>query len=616
MRPFLAAALALAFALPVTTGSVRAGEDPPWRIGSSLMGEPKYASGFAHFDYVDPKAPKGGMLRLGHEGTFDSFNPVTEKGNPAEGLGLVFQHLMTSALDEISTEYGDVAEALKYPADFAWVTYRLNPKARWHDGSPITADDVVWSFRAQVDNDPSRAFYYKHVQKVEASGPNEVTFTFDQAGNRELPQIVGQMIVLPKAWWEGTTADGKKRSIADSSLEPPMGSGAYRIDRFEAGRFVTYKRVENWWAADLPVHVGTNNFDEIRYEYFREETALMEAFKGDVYDVRFENIAKNWATAYDFPARAAGRVVLDKIPQAGRGIMVGFLPNLRREKFADPRVRRALALTFDFEDMNRTLFFGEYERISSYFYPTELASSGLPEGAELAILKAAETAGPIPATIYSKPFANPTTPDPTAARTNLREALALLGQAGWVQKDGKLVSTKTGEPFRIELLLNGGALQRVAVRWRETLLKLGIDLTIRPVDSSQYVNRTRSFDFDMIYGGWPQSLSPGNEQVSFFGSESAAREGSQNWLGIQNPAIDAIIKRILFATDRAELVAATRALDRVLLANDYVVPGWTTSVTRMARWDRFSHPAELPKYSTGFPTIWWWDAAKAAKTGR
>ncbi len=599
----------------VGTVPVRA-DEPQWRIGSSLMGEPKYRAGFTHFDYVDPKAPKGGSLRLAHEGTFDSFNPVTEKGNAAEGLGLVFQQLMTSALDEISTEYGDVADALKYPDDFTWVTYRLNPKARWHDGSPITVDDVVWSFRAQVDNDPSRAFYYKHVTKVEATGPNEVTFTFDQAGNRELPQIVGQMLVLPKTWWEGTTADGRKRSIADSSLEPPMGSGPYRIDRFEAGRFVSFRRVEGWWGAELPVHVGTNNFDEIRYEYFREETAQMEAFKSDSYDVRFENIAKNWATAYDFPARAAGRVVLDKIPQAGRGIMVGFLPNARRDKFADPRVRRALSLTFDFEDMNRTLFFGEYERVSSYFYPTELASTGLPEGAELEILKEAEKAGTIPAEVFTTPFVNPLTADPTAARANLKDALALFAEAGWVQKGGRLVSAKTGEPFRIELLLNGGTLQRVAVRWRETLSKIGVELAIRPVDSSQYINRTRAHDYDMIYGGWPQSLSPGNEQVSFFGTESADRDGSQNWVGIKNPAIDAIIKRILYAKDRTDLVAATRALDRVLLWNHYVVPGWTTSMTRMARWDRFSHPDSLPKYSTGFPTIWWWDAEKAARTGK
>lgn len=616
MRSTVSAALLLGLALGLGAAPSAIAADPEWRIGSSLMGKPKYEAGFKHFDYVNPDAPKGGALRLSHDGTFDSFNPVTEKGNPAEGLGLVFQHLMTGALDEISTEYGDVAEALKYPDDFAWVTYRLNPKARWHDGTPITAEDVVWSFRAQVDNDPSRAFYYKHVTKAEVTAPGEVTFTFDQAGNRELPQIVGQMIVLPKAWYEGTSADGRKRSIADSSLEPPLGSGPYRVDRFEAGRYVVFKRVENWWAADLPVHVGTNNFDEIRYEYFREETAQMEAFKSDGYDVRFENIAKNWATAYDFPARTDGRVVLDKIPQAGRGVMVGFLPNIRRAKFADPRVRRALSLTFDFEDMNRTLFFGEYERISSYFYPTELGSTNLPEGAELAILKEAEKAGPIPAEVFAKPFANPLTPDPTAARANLKEALALLAEAGWVQKDGRLVSAKTGEPFRIELLLNGGALQRVAVRWRESLAKLGIELAIRPVDGSQYINRTRAHDYDMIYGGWPQSLSPGNEQVSFFGTESADRDGSQNWVGIKNPAVDAIIKRVLFAKDRDELVAASRALDRVLLWNHYVVPGWTTSMTRMARWDRFSRPDPLPKYSTGFPTIWWWDAAKAAKTGK
>jgi microcin C transport system substrate-binding protein len=599
----------------VAFGPAGRAEEKVWRHGASLMGEPKYPAGFSHFDYVDPKAPKGGLLRLSDTGTFDSFNPILTKGNPAAGLEHVTETLMTAALDEASTEYGEIAEAVSWPADYSSATYRLNPKARWHDGTPITADDVVWSFGVITANNPSQGFYYKHVVKIEATGPREVTFTFDEAGNRELPQIVGQLTILPRHWWEGVGADGKKRSIAETTLEPPLGSGPYRIARFEAGRSVTYERVKDWWGADLPTHVGTNNFDQIRYEYFRDETVELEAFKGDGYDVRLENTAKNWATAYDFPARAEGRVVLEKFPIKGRGIMSAFVPNLRREKFADPRVRLALAWAFDFEEMNRTQFFGEYERIPSYFYPTELASSGLPEGRELEILRAAEKAGPIPAEVFTTPFANPVAADVTAARGNLRRALELFRAAGFEPKNGVLTRTATGEPFRIEFLINGPAFERVAVRWRETLSKIGIELSVRIVDSSQYINRVRAHDFDLIYTGWAQSLSPGNEQLNYWGSEAADREGSQNWGGIKNPAIDAIIKTILFAKDRTDLVAATRALDRVLLWNHYVIPGWTSTNTRMARWNRFGHPERLPTMSTGFPAIWWYDDATAAKTG-
>jgi microcin C transport system substrate-binding protein len=493
-------------------------------------------------------------------------------------------------------------------------SYRLNHAARWHDGRPITAEDVVWSFEVTKANNPSQAFYYQHVVKAEASGEREVTFTFDQAGNRELPHIVGQLTVLPKHWWTGTGVDGKPRSIEETTLEPPLGSGPYRVKSFEAGRTVVYERVADYWGRQLPTHVGADNFDEIRYEYFRDETVELEAFKGDGYDVRIESSAKNWATAYEFPARKEGRVVLDKIPELGKGVMVGFIPNLRRERFKDVRVREALSLALPFEDMNRTMFFGQYERVSSYFYPTELGARGLPEGAELEILKEAEKAGPIPPQVYTTAFVPPAAADPQAERANLKKALDLFAAAGWTNKGGKLTDAK-GEPFRIEFLISSPAFERVGVRWREQLAKIGVELTIRSVDSSQYVNRVRNRDYDVIYSGWGESLSPGNEQFNYFGSEAADRDGSQNYAGIRNPAVDALIKRVVFAHDRAELVAASRALDRVLLWNHYVVPGWTLAATRMARWDRFAHPEPLPAYSTGFPAIWWYDAEKAAKTG-
>ena len=613
MRQIPTAALALSLALLAFAPPLAAGE-PQWRHGASLMGEPKYPAGFAHFAYVNPKAPKGGLLRLSDTGTFDSFNPILTKGNVAGGLGLINEQLMASALDEVSTEYGEIAEALKYPDDYSSVTYRLNPKARWHDGRPITPEDVVWSFQVIKEHNPSQAFYYQHVAKAEVTGEREVTFTFDETGNRELPHIVGQLTVLPKHWWTGTGADGKPRSIAETTLEPPLGSGPYRLKSFDPGRTVVYERVKDYWGADLPTHVGADNFDEIRYEYFRDETVELEAFKGDGYDVRMETSAKNWATAYDFPARKEGRVVLDKIPEKGKGVMVGFVPNLRRERFRDPRVRLALSYALPFEDMNRTMFFGQYERVTSYFYPTELGARGLPEGAELEILKEAEKAGPIPPQVYTTAFSPPTNADPQAERANLKKALDLFAAAGWTNKGGKLVDAK-GEPFRIEFLISSPAFERVGVRWREQLAKIGVELTIRSVDSSQYVNRVRNRDYDVIYGGWGESLSPGNEQFNYFGSEAAERDGSQNYAGIRNLAVDALIKRVVFARDRAELVAASRALDRVLLWNHYVVPGWTLAATRMARWDRFAHPEPLPAYSTGFPAIWWYDAEKAAKTG-
>ncbi len=612
MRQIPTAVLALGLSLLAFAPVVAA--EPQWRHGTSLMGTPRYPPGFPHFDYVNPKAPKGGLLRLSETGTFDSFNPILPKGNVAGGIGTIFEQLMTSAVDEVSTEYGEIAEALKYPDDFSWVTYRLNPRARWHDGRPITPEDVVWSFEALKTHSPSQAFYYQHVAKAEVSGEREVTFTFDQAGNRELPHIVGQLTVLPKHWWTGNGPDGKARSIAETTLEPPLGSGPYRVKSFEAGRTVVYERVKDHWGADLATRVGTDNFDEIRYEYFRDETVELEAFKGDVYDVRLESTAKNWATAYEFPARKEGRVVLAKIPEKGKGVMVGFVPNLRRDKFKDPRVRLALSFALPFEDMNRTMFFDQYERVSSYFYPTELSASGLPEGAELAILKDAEKAGPIPPEVYTTVYAPPVTGDAQAERANLKKALDLFTAAGWTNKGGKLTDAK-GEPFRIEFLMNGPNFERVGVRYREQLAKIGVELTVRSVDSSQYVNRVRKRDYDMIYSGWAESLSPGNEQFNYFGSEAAKREASQNYAGIENPAVDALIKRVVFATDRADLIAATRALDRVLLWNHYIVPGWTLAATRMARWDRFSHPEPLPAYSTGFPTIWWWDAEKAAKTG-
>ncbi|MFK8253792.1 extracellular solute-binding protein [Ancylobacter terrae] len=583
-----------------------------WRHGLSLLGDLKYPADFKRFDYVNPDAPKGGLVRLSVDGTFDSLNDTITRGTPAAGLSLIYDNLMASSSDEPSSEYGLLAEAVRYPADFSSVTFRLRPEAKWHDGRPVTAEDVVWSFETQTKNNPRLGYYYSHVTKAEASGEREVTFTFDQAGNRELPQIVGQLKVMPKHWWTGTDASGKPRDVSQTTLEVPLGSGPYKVAKVVPGRSIAFERVPDYWGKDLPVNIGTNNFAEQRYEYFRDDTVELEAFKGDQFDFRIETSAKNWATAYDFPAVKAGKVIIEEFPNRASGSMQAFIPNLRREKFQDQRVRRALNYALDFDGMNRTLFFGQYKRTSSYFQNTELASSGLPQGAELAILESVKDK--IPDSVFTTPYANPPEGGEDVRRANLREAAKLLKEAGYEVKNGKLLNAR-GEPFTFEILLANPAFERVALFYKPTLERLGMTVNIRVVDTSQYINRLRARDFDMIISGWGQSLSPGNEQRDFWSTEAADREGSGNYAGIKDPGIDALIEKVIYAKDRAELVAATHALDRVLLAHDYVIPSWNYGFTRTARWNRFGRPEKLPAYSFAFPDIWWWDEAKAKATG-
>ena len=604
----LAVLAILALTLPAS-----AQHEGEWRHGLSLLGTPRYAPDFKRFDYVNPNAPKGGLVRLGQDGSFDSLNFVIPRGNAAAGLTFLYDTLMAPALDEVATEYGLLAEAVRYPPDFSSVTYRLRAEARWHDGKPITVDDVIWSFESLKKLNPGQAFYYRHVVKAEKTGEREVTFTFDAPGNRELPQIVGQINVMPKHWWAGTDQNGKPRDIATGTLEPPLGGGAYRVKSVVPGRTISYERVPDYWGAKLPVNVGRDNFDEVRFEYYRDDTVELEAFKADHYDFRIENSAKNWATAYDFPARRDGKVVLEEFSERARGVMQAFIPNLRREKFKDARVRQALIYALDFEEMNKTLFFGLYQRINSFFSGTELASSGLPTGKELEILETVRDK--VPPEVFTKAYATPVSGSEEARRNNLREATRLLREAGYEIRDRKLVNAKTGEPFKLDFLIVSPAFERIILFYKPSLERLGIEVSVRVVDSSQYVNRVRARDFDVIVAGWTQSLSPGNEQRDYFGAEAADRDASRNYGGIKDPAVDAMIERVIFARDREELVAATKALDRVLLWNHYVVPTWTSSVSRTARWDRLGKPEKLPHYSFGFPDIWWYDAARAAKTG-
>jgi microcin C transport system substrate-binding protein len=587
-----------------------------WKHGLSLFGELKYPPGFKHFDYVNPKAPKGGAVRMIAFGTFDNFNEVVSglKGSIAMGVGMISDTLAVSSLDEVSTDYGLIAEAVSHPPDFAWASFRLRPGARHHDGKPITVEDVIFSMEAFKKHSPMMSAYYRHVVKVQQTGEREVTFVFDAPGNREMPVILGQLNVLPKHWWEGTDAAGKKRDIGATTLEPPLGNGAYRIKEFVAGRTVVYERVKDYWGKDLNVNIGRDNFDEMRFEYFRDATVAIEAFKADHVDWRTENSAKNWATAYDFPAVKDKRVVLEEFVQRNRGIMQAFTFNTRRDKFKDPKLRRAFNFAYDFEEMNKQLFFGQYKRINSYFDGTELASSGLPQGQELQILETVRDK--VPPEVFTTAYTNPVNGSPENVRANLREATRLLKEAGYEIRNQKLVNAKTGEPMNIEILTEDPNVERFILFYKPSLERLGISVTVRTVDDPQYENRLRSWDYDIIIASWPESLSPGNEQRDFWSSQAADTAGSRNYIGIKNPAIDALIERVIFAKDRAELVAATRALDRVLLWNHYVVPQFTTDKSRTARWDRFGRPDPLPKYAAAaFPTVWWWDAAKAARTG-
>jgi microcin C transport system substrate-binding protein len=599
---------------------VAAGQQPPpnliWRHGLSLFGDLKYPAEFTRFDYVNPDAPKTGQVRLMQTGTFDNFNPVISgvKGSLAGGIDLMFESLTARSLDEESSAYGLLAESFAYPDDRSWVIYRLRPSARWHDGRPVTPDDVIFSFAALKQNSPMYRGYYRHVVTLEKAGDHEVKFTFDGAGNRELPIIVGEFPVLPKHWWAGTDAQGRQRDITATLLEAPLGSGPYRVKEFTAGRTILLERVPEYWGANIAVRVGLNNFAQVRYDYSRDETVSLEAFKGDQFDWISERSANRWNTAYDFPAVRDGRVIKEKFPTPSLGRMQGYAFNLRRPLFSDVKLRRAFNYAYDFEELNRQLSFGDYQRDNSYFDGTELASSGLPEGKELEILQTMRDK--LPPEVFTTPYKNPVGGSAEAMRGNLREAARLLKEAGFEIRDRKLIG-RDGKPVNVEFLIQDPSEERGLGFYKPNLERLGIASTIRLVDSVQYQNRLRNFDFDIVTAGWSQSISPGNEQRDYFSSQAADVPGSRNLPGIKNPAVDALIERIIFANDRAELVAACKAMDRVLLWNFYVVPQFDIPYERYARWDRFSHPDPLPKYGiSGFPDIWWWDADKAAKTGK
>lgn len=595
-------------------GGLQATLADEWRTTSSLIGPSKYGNDFQHYDYVNPDAPKGGTLNSVVLGTYDSFNPYIVQGSPAAGLvgfggGLLYDTLMEQAADEGSTNHALIADAFKYPADYSSATYRIDPRAKWHDGQPITVDDVIWSFQVLKANSPQYSRYFENITDAVAISDREVEFHFNQKGNRELPQIVGDLAVLPKHWWEGTDANGKKRDITRPTLEPPLGSAAYKIASFKPGSEIVWQRVPDYWAAKLPVKIGRENFDTKRYTYILDDNAEWQAFtKGGLNDIKPENSSRRWATYYNFPAIKAGDVIKQEFKTTSPEPMQAFMLNQRRPQFQDRLVRAALTYPFDFETMNRTLFFGFNTRTSSYFQGTELASSGLPQGKELEILEPYRDK--LPPELFTQEFKLPVYDSPQAERKYLKTAVDLFAKAGWVIKGGKMVSAKTGEPFKLEILGWNDTDQVISSPYIANLRKIGVDATLRLIDQTQYVNRVNNFDFDVIISQLGQSESPGNEQRDFWSSKAADKPGSRNYAGIKNPVVDALVDRIIFATDRADLVAATHALDRVLLWNFYVVPQYHRAVVWLAYWNKFGIPAKQPSYRGVDTDSWWIDLDK------
>ncbi len=570
----------------------------------SMLGQPKLPADFKYFPYVNPDAPKGGEVALSAIGTFDSFNGFIVRGTAPEQLGRIYDTLLMPSADEAATAYGHLAQTVELPEDRMWVAFELRPQARFNDGTPVTAEDVVWTFNTLLkDGRPYYRQYYADVKEVVAESPSRVVFHFKSNQNRELPLILGEMPILPKHWWQG-------RDFAKPLTDRPLGSGPYRIDRFEFGRTIVYRRVENWWAKDMPTGRGLNNFDAIRIEYFRDATVALEAFKAGQIDCRRENIAKQWATAYDFPARQQGLVKLEEIPHHLPTGMQGFAMNTRRPLFKDKRVREALAWALDFEWANKNLFYGAYARDLSYFGNSDLASSGVPEGAELALLEPFRDQ--LPAELFTQPFRLPVTDGSGNNRKELARALELFKQAGYEVKDRKLVGPD-GQQVSFEILLSEPSYERVALPYTQTLAKIGIDARVRTVDPAQYQRRLDVYDYDMTLASFGESESPGNEQTAYWSCAAAGQEGGDNVMGVCSKVIDALVDKVVNAKDRDAQVAAARALDRVLLWNWYLVPNWHLQYFRVAHWDKFGWPDVKIRSGYVFDD-WWVDTKRAATT--
>jgi microcin C transport system substrate-binding protein len=589
----------LVLALCLLAGVARA--DDVTRVHSlALIGKPELPDGFTAFPYVNPDAPRGGEVVMAAVGTFDSFNPFIVRGNPAP-VGGLWESLTTPNVDEPTGAYGLLAETIELPADHSWIAFDLRPEAKWHDGTPITSEDVAWTFNTLREK--GRPFYRQYwagVDHVETDGPHRVVFRFKGSDNRELGYILGELQVLPKHWFEG-------RDFTAPLTDPPLGSGPYTIGHFEFGRTLVMDRVADYWGRDLPTRKGQDNFDHIRTEYFRDPQVAREAFKAGQIDFRRENSSKSWATFYDFPAVTKGLVKKEALPQHLPTGMQGFIYNIRRPLFQDRRVREALAQVFDFEWTNKNLFYGLYTRTESYFSGSDFASSGLPTGAELALLEPFRDK--LPAEVFSTPFKLPVTDGSGNNRAGLIRALDLLRQAGWEVRDRKLVNAK-GEQMHFEILLDDPAFERIVLPYKQNLERLGIDVAVRTADPSQYQQLSDSFNFDMTVDVYGESDSPGNEQADYWGCKARDEEGSGNEIGVCDPVVDALVAKIIQARDRDQLIAACRALDRVLLWSWYLVPNWHLDAVWVAYWDRFGHPDKPVRTGLAFDS-WWLDAARA-----
>jgi len=569
--------------------------------GVAMHGELKYPADFSHFDYTNEKAPKGGTLKLGVvSDNYDSFNPYIIKGVPAAGVGYLFQSLMEGSGDEAFSEYGLIAEKVDMPEDRSSVTFYLNPLATFSDGSPISAEDVKFSFNTLTKHEKAQPFYsayYADVSEIKITDPHTIQFLFSTNENKELPLILGQIPILSKAYWSS-------HDFGKATLDIPVGNGPYIVKSFKAGRSVTLERNKQYWAKDLPINKGRYNFDQIIYEYYKDNTVALEAFKAGEFDFRVERTARNWANSYTGPKFDSGELLKEEVKHERPAGMQAFVLNTRREQFKHPKVRQALAYAFDFEWTNQNLFNSQYARNSSYFENSELASSGLPNKDELAIL--APFKDQLPSSVFEQSYEVPNTAKPNSLRKNLRTAIKLLKEAGWEVTDGKLTNQISGEKFSFEFLLSQKDFERIILPFSKNLEKLGIDTTVRVIDTSQFINRRRSFDFDVIVSGFGQSNSPGNEQREYWHSSKANTPGSRNMAGIQNPVIDQLIDLVISAPDREALITRTRVLDRVLLAGHYVIPNWYNPIERIAYTKQLARPEISPKSGVDINT-WWFN---------
>ena len=608
--------------LGVVGGSALADDASVTRSNAiAVLAKPALPADFPYFPYVNPNAPKGGEVTLAAIGTYDSFNPFILRGSATYGVvspwvvlpggsgsgstvGHVWESLLTSSADESASGYGHLAQWIELPADRMWVAFDIRPEAKFSDGTPVTAEDVAWSYRTLIEKGrPSWRIQLDDVKDVVVESPRRVVFHFKSNENRELPLILGGLPVLPQHFFDG-------RDFTKPLTDPPIGSGPYRVAGFELGRSVTYERRPDWWAMNMPTGKGTNNFDRVRVEYYRDWTVAMEAFKAGQIDLRSENISKNWATAYDFPAMRDGLAKKQDFPHHRPTGMQGYAMNTRRAVFANPLVRQAMAEVFDFEWTNKNLFYGTYTRTLSYFSNSDLASSGLPQGDELKLLEPYR--GTLPQAVFDQPFKLPVTDGSGNNREQLKKALELLQHAGWTVKERKLVNAN-GEPMSFTILLDEPSLERVALPYVQNLQKLGIDARVRTVDPAQYQHLTDDFDFDMIMMIYPESAVPGNELRDYFSCAASKAQGSMNTPGVCDPAVDALIEKVVTAPDLDTLTVAARALDRVLLWRWYVVPNWDSRTFHVAYWDRFGHPDKPIREGFNFDT-WWVDPGKAVAT--